>query len=196
MVNNTSSDNIDTDGVLREIIVFPYIRSISNKITKFINKSKNMIGYRCLNELNKFIKVHKDKNQYDNSNNVIYKVNCNNCDASYVGQTKKQLQTRIKEHRNNIKLDQSKYSAISKHITETNHDFDCEKISIPGYTETANKHSADLNNVLPNRILQRCDVVALLLATRNLVHSKYRFTRHLLAGENLTHCKNNIGRRQ
>lgn len=63
------------------------------------------------------------------------------------------------------------------------------------YTETANKHSADLNNVLPNRILQRCDVVALLLVTRNLVHSKYRFTRHLLAGENLTHCKNNIARR-
>jgi len=33
------------------------------------------------------------------------------------------------------------------------------------YTETANKHSADLNNVSPNRVLQRCDVVALLLAT-------------------------------
>ena len=87
IVNNTSSDYVDTDGVLREVMVFPYIRSISNKITKSINKSKNMIGYRCLNELNKFIKVHKDKNQYDNSNNVIYKVNCNNCDESYNEET-------------------------------------------------------------------------------------------------------------
>jgi len=43
-----------------------------------------MIGYTCLNKLNKFIKIHKDKNQH-NKNNVIYKVNCNNCDASYVG---------------------------------------------------------------------------------------------------------------
>ena len=59
MVNNTSSDYIDTDGILREIMVFPHIRSISNKIIKSINKFKNMIGYRCLNKLNKFIKVQK-----------------------------------------------------------------------------------------------------------------------------------------
>ena len=49
-----------------------------------------MIGYRCLNKLNKFIKVHKDKNQHDKNNNVIYKVKpYNNCDASYVSQTKR-----------------------------------------------------------------------------------------------------------
>ena len=87
IVNNTSSDYVDTDGVLREVMVFPYIRSISNKITKSINKSKNMIGYRCLNKLNKFIKIHKDENQYDKNNNVIYKVNCNNCDESYNEET-------------------------------------------------------------------------------------------------------------
>ena len=111
-------------------MIFPYIRSISYKITKYINKSKNMIGYKCLNMFNKFIKVHKDKNRHDKNNNITYKVNYNNCNASYVGQTKRQLQTRIKEHSNNIKLDQSKYSVISKHITETNHDFDWEKVSI------------------------------------------------------------------
>jgi len=36
-----------------------------------------MIGYKCLNKLNKFIKVHKDKNQHNKNNNVIYKVNYN-----------------------------------------------------------------------------------------------------------------------
>jgi len=29
-----------------------------------------MIGYRCLNKLNKFIKVHTDKNQQEKNNNV------------------------------------------------------------------------------------------------------------------------------
>jgi len=48
-------------------------------------------------------------------------------------QKKRQLQTRIKKHRNNIKLDQSKYSVILKHITENNnfnHNFNWEKVSI------------------------------------------------------------------
>jgi len=62
MVNNTSLDNVDIDEVVREIMIFSYIRSISNKITKSINIFKNMIGYRCLNKLNKFIKVHKEIN--------------------------------------------------------------------------------------------------------------------------------------
>jgi len=35
--NNTSSDFVDMDGVVRNLIVFPYIKSISNKITKSIN---------------------------------------------------------------------------------------------------------------------------------------------------------------
>jgi len=62
-----------------------------------------------------FVKTHKDKEQLSSNNNVVYKVSCKNCDASYVGQTKKQLKTRLKEHRNNIKLDQSKHSVISEH---------------------------------------------------------------------------------
>jgi len=41
-----------------------------------MNKSKTMIGYRCLDKLNKFMKTHKDKNQHLDNNNVIYKINC------------------------------------------------------------------------------------------------------------------------
>ena len=32
------------------------------------------IGYRCINKLNKFIKVHKDKKVISGNNNVIYKI--------------------------------------------------------------------------------------------------------------------------
>jgi len=41
--------------------------------------------------------------------------------AAYVGQTKIQLRTRLKEHKNNLKQDQSKHSVISEHINEYNH---------------------------------------------------------------------------
>jgi len=57
----------------------------------------------------------------------VYKINCKECDVSYVGQTKRQLATR-KEHRRNIKLDPSKYSVISEYIYNFNHLFDWENV--------------------------------------------------------------------
>jgi len=48
-----------------------------------------MIGYRILNKLIRFIKRHKDKNNLDSDNNIIYKICCNNYNASYVGQIKR-----------------------------------------------------------------------------------------------------------
>jgi len=57
-------------------------------------------------------------------NNVIYKIFCKNCEAIYIGQTKLQLRTRLREHKNNLKQDQSKHSVISEHIIKYNHSFD------------------------------------------------------------------------
>ncbi|XP_071575678.1 uncharacterized protein [Temnothorax nylanderi] len=52
------------------------------------------------------------------------------CDASYVGQTKRQLRTRIKEHKANIKLDASKHSVVSEHIIRSDHSFDWDNVRI------------------------------------------------------------------
>jgi len=56
-----------------------------------------MISFRCINKLNRFVKVLKDQDHILSKNNVIYKISCNDCDASYVGQTKRQLKTRTQE---------------------------------------------------------------------------------------------------
>jgi len=34
---------------------------------------------------------------------IVYKINCKDCDQVYIGQTKRYLETRIKKHRRNIK---------------------------------------------------------------------------------------------
>jgi len=34
---------------------------------------------------------------------VLYKISCLNCDSSYIGQIKRKVKTRIKEHKANIK---------------------------------------------------------------------------------------------
>jgi len=102
----------------RKIIVLPYVQPLSEFISSNIDKSKANIGFCCLNKLSRF------------KNNVIYKIACNNCDVTYVGQTKRQLRTRIKEHKNNIKLNQPKHSVISEHIIKFNHSFDWDNAKI------------------------------------------------------------------
>ena len=53
--------------------------------------------------MNHFIKLGKDKLEKMEQCDMIYKINCLDCDSSYVGQTKKKAKTRIKEHKANIK---------------------------------------------------------------------------------------------
>ncbi|EZA48133.1 hypothetical protein X777_14399 [Ooceraea biroi] len=55
--------------------------------------------------------------------NVVYKISCEDCNASYVGQTKRKLQTRVKEHRNDINKKFGSPSVISTHRLESGHEF-------------------------------------------------------------------------
>ncbi|KAG5344388.1 NAAT1 protein, partial [Acromyrmex heyeri] len=104
----------------KKYFVVPYIPKVSYSIT-FFNKSIFTIGYKILNTLSSFIKVHKNKFQ---NQNVVYQINCQDCEASYVRQTKRQLKTLINEHRNNIKQSSSRLSVISDHRLNCDHNFD------------------------------------------------------------------------
>jgi len=112
------------------MLVLPYIRNISEKISSSIDKNEYLTGYRILNKLTGFIKRHKDVNELETNNNIVYKIFCNNCNASYVGQTKRQLKTRINEHIKNIASNESKHSVITKHILDKNHTFDWQNVKI------------------------------------------------------------------
>jgi len=59
-------------------------------------------------------------------NNIVYKINCRDCKSTYVGQTKRNLKTRVKEHQNNINKKTGNLSVISEYRLEKNHDFEWE----------------------------------------------------------------------
>ena len=59
---------------------------------------------------------------------MVYKISCNNCDASYVGQTGRQLKTRISKHRNHIRHKTSVRSVIIEHRLQYDHDFQWNKV--------------------------------------------------------------------
>lgn len=88
------------------------------------------MAYSGLNKMNNLIKTYKDSLKNINKCNIIYKIDCKNCDASYVGQTGRQLQTRVKEHRNHIRWNSTNRSVITDHRLEYNHDFDWDGVKV------------------------------------------------------------------
>ena len=83
-----------------------------------------------MNKLNTIIKTGKDPLLKNDHCGVVYKINCLNCESSYVGQTKRKLKTRIKEHKTDIKKSTSEISVVSRHRVNEMHDFDWDNIKI------------------------------------------------------------------
>jgi len=80
----------------------PYVRNISEHFRYCVRDLDVKLSYTGIKNLRRFIKVGKDCLQKDSRNNIVYKINCKDCDASYVGQTGRLLRTRIKEHKRNL----------------------------------------------------------------------------------------------
>ena len=61
------------------------------------------------------IRLGKDKCKTDEISNIVYKIDCNDCDCTYIGQSKRKLGTRVKEHEKDVK-NCNKKSALYSHM--------------------------------------------------------------------------------
>jgi len=110
--------------------VVPYIRSVSEKFKHIIRDLDTGISYYSLNKLGNIIKRHKDNLPDTSKMNVVYKLNCVDCNASYVGQTCRLLKTRTAEHKNHINRNTTTQSVITDHRIGFSHEFDWLNVDI------------------------------------------------------------------
>jgi len=96
----------------------------------FSNISFTKLSFSCYNKLSRFTKVHKDALPSSVRSNVVYQINCQNCNASYAGQTKRALSVRVGEHRSHITRNSSQQSVITEHRLLYKHDFDWDNVQI------------------------------------------------------------------
>jgi len=101
-------------GLLKSISPFLTL-IISEKLKSITKKFDFNIAYKLLNCMNTFIKTGKNKTKKEDHSNVVYKINCLDCNYSYVRQTKRKLKTRLKEHVNDLEKPANSLSVISCH---------------------------------------------------------------------------------
>ncbi|EFN60436.1 hypothetical protein EAG_05712, partial [Camponotus floridanus] len=99
---------------------------------RYILKDTNTtLSYYSLNKLNTIIKAHKDVIPKDSNKNVVYKIECGNCDVFYVGQTgrRRSSQDEHKKHMNRVRTNKL-ISCNSIHMLNFDHEFKWDEIKI------------------------------------------------------------------
>lgn len=103
------------------IIIFaslPYIPTLINRknVRNIINSDTLKIASRPNQTLNRLFNTQKTKTNKQKQHSVVYQLQCkgNNrqqCNKIYIGQTKRQLYIRIKEHKWSIESRNNRFSA-------------------------------------------------------------------------------------
>ncbi|XP_071788394.1 uncharacterized protein [Asterias amurensis] len=110
------------------IAVLPYIGHTSRKIQRILREAEIMVYYRTRNKLDSKLHTHKDK--HDSSSQAgVYRIPCT-CGKVYIGETSRDLTTRLKEHKAHGRRGEYDKSAIVKHSTDLDHVIDWDQARI------------------------------------------------------------------
>ena len=102
----------------------PYIKGISEKISRILQPLNIRVAHKPITTLRQLLANIKDKDEPRNRQGAVYKINCSDCHASYIGETGRNLTTRLTEHKR-----ATRKGDVNNHIAEhhrlTNHTIDC-----------------------------------------------------------------------
>lgn len=109
-------------------ISLPFVPNISLQIEKVLNKFHIKTAFKNHNTIGKnFFNNLKDNIHITSESNIIYQIDCINCNANYIGQTKQTLKNRLYQHKNSIKKKISTpnkpNTALSDHAVNNFHNF-------------------------------------------------------------------------
>jgi hypothetical protein len=119
-LNNNDEQHNKPEFDKLNLIAIPYIKGVSEKI-KYILKNHGLnTVFKKGKSIGAILSKRDNKNIID-LHDVVYNVNCNECDSVYVGTTKRQLKNRISEHKKALNKCYIK-SNVADHAFSTKHD--------------------------------------------------------------------------
>ncbi|KAI5634371.1 hypothetical protein NE865_12919 [Phthorimaea operculella] len=99
--------------VNRQPAYLPYVKGVTDKIGTVLSKGSMKTVFTPLSKISYSLRTPKDVIPFQNAG--VYKVQCS-CGKSYIGQTKRSISERVKEHIAAVKNRQTHKSAIAEHL--------------------------------------------------------------------------------
>lgn len=119
--NMTTLIPIDDSQKEKQFVSMFYQPTITNKLKNVFNENKMLIVYRNQNKLGDLLGTTKDKTE-NLKKSGIYRISCDQCEAVYIGQTKRAIETRFKEHCLHIHNKHAYRSAFAAHVLDSGHE--------------------------------------------------------------------------
>ena len=129
IINRTDREQ-DLEDETVATVFMPYIPETSNVLRRVLHDFKIRSVFHSKNTLRSVLSKPKDKIGMESQSNIVYEIPCKDCDSVYVGETKRQFKTRVKEHMTAVRnCDIDKYE-IAEHSWKNDHviDWDNKKI--------------------------------------------------------------------
>lgn len=116
IVSRKRSTKSRSSTVERKPAFLPYIKGVTDKIGKVLQKASIKTIYTPLKKISHFLRSPKDTFPLEKPG--VYRIDCS-CGSSYIGQTKRTIACRVKEHVRAVKNADTQKSAIAEHLLES-----------------------------------------------------------------------------
>lgn len=112
------------------IINLPYATIIHHQLFRLFQQYNITMVTNNKHNISSIIGSTKDIIETQEKANLVYKIQCGDCNAIYIGQTKRRLKIRINEHKNNVKHRDAHHTALSQHSIQNEHTFNFDDVKI------------------------------------------------------------------
>ena len=106
-------------------VTIPYVKGTSETISWILQPYNIRVAHKPTITLRQLLTNVKDKDEPNNRQGAVYKIKCSDCHASYIGETGRNLNMRLTEHKRATKNgDANDHIAVHHLLTNRNIDWD------------------------------------------------------------------------
>ena len=106
-------------------VTIPYIKGTSETISRILQPYNIRVAHKPTTTLRHLLTYVKDRDKPNNRQGAVYKIKCSDCQAFYIGETGRNLNTRLTEHKRATRNgDVNNHIAVHHQLTNHNIDWD------------------------------------------------------------------------
>ncbi len=112
--SKTTTERSNANDENKVIATIPYVKGTSERIARILRPQDITVAHKPSTTLRDVLTRVKDPSHINSRAEAVYKIPCAECSASYVGETGRTLECRIKEHKRSV-ANQDKSNRIAVH---------------------------------------------------------------------------------